>query len=148
MKKLIFILLMIQFVLQGQLNAIYLSLQPIDLGVGLRYDRVIKNIALYSSISYGKYRLPEGGYIRDHVRGVVGVLKVCEPVRHNGTAFFYGGGFVYSHYGERNITIPLSPLRPVSFECAVSLRTLHDFTAVMRYDFFKRESALDFGYSF
>lgn len=152
MKILLVLLFLLSGVCNAQLknNSIYLTFQPIDFGFGARYDRKISPIiGIYSSLSYGKFQLPYGGYIKDHIRGVVGVLRYVKPYHNSYPSF--GIGLIYSHYGDQNITIPNFSdiaLYPFSFELCVGTKLLKRFTAGVRFDFMKNESALDFGCNF
>jgi hypothetical protein len=144
------ILVLLAFgICNAQKNTLYVSLQPVDMGVGLRYDRVItKKIGVYSSIAYGNYRLPYEGYIKDHIRAVIGGLYYLKPDRYIKPSF--GIGLIYSYYGDRYITIADfedSVLHPFSFELGINTK-IRRFAAGVRYDPVKNESAVDIGITF
>lgn len=152
MKKLIVLLIAFMPVFVNGQNTVYFSFQPTDLGVGLRFDhRINENFGVYGSAAYGQYRLPAGGYIKDHLKFAFGGMKYMPPNKDNGSVFHFGGGFVHDLYGETNITVDnfnADVLRPISFECIVGIKTLSNFTLGIRFNFFKVESAIDVGYTF
>ena len=131
-------------------NNLYLTFQPVDFGVGIRYDRKIDNVVgAYFSASYGKYRLPADGYIKDHLRFVLGGFKYMKP--YNTSFPSLGVGLVYSYYGEQNITLPEFPasaLYPFSFELCMNTKCWNRFAIGLRFDFMKNESAIDVGLNF
>lgn len=131
-------------------NIIYASFQPVDFGVGIRYDRKIDNIVgSYFSASYGTYRLPAGGYIKDHLRFVLGGFHYLKPYHNSFPSI--GVGIVYSIYGEQCITIPdfpMAALNPFSFEVCFNTKCWNRFALGLRFDFMKNESAIDLGFNF
>lgn len=147
MKKLLFILLLFVSVpLIGQ-NTTYIVFQPVDLGVGLRYDRTINNHnAIYSSISYGNYSLPNR-YIDNHIKVSLGAYKYISKDNRNGSVPYVGGGINLNQYGETNMCRKCHKLVffPVSIEFNVGLITSSRISVSIRYDPIKNESSIDFG---
>lgn len=152
MKKLIVLLIAVIPILLNAQNTVYFSFQPTDLGVGLRFDhRIDQNVGLYCSAAYGKYRLPVGGYIENHLKFAVGAMKYMPPNKDDNSIFHFGAGFVLDQYGETYITVDnfnVDVFRPITAECIVGIKTLSNFTLGLRFNFFKVESAIDVGYTF
>lgn len=124
-----------------RVNTLYLSFQPTDLGVGLRYDRQITDCGLYYSVSYGNYRFTEG-YIDNHVKVAVGGLKYTH-------SSFYSFGVAYHYYGERSL--PYEPIERVfqrfSPEFGIGV-TLAKVRVALIMDIVKWESSINLGWSF
>ena len=118
----------------GQNPTVYLSFAPQDNGVGVRIDKD----GGYMSMSYGNYKLPYGGYIKDHLKLSMGFLY------KNFTL-----GLTYHEWGEMNETIQLVKrnLRHLSFE-AGGIVELDRFVAGFRYDVLRNEGTVDFGIKF
>ena len=128
----------------GQNPTVYLSFAPQDNGVGVRIDKD----GGYMSMSYGNYKLPYGGYIKDHLKLSMGFLY------KNFTL-----GLTYHEWGEMNETIQLEEgleisiplvkrnLRHLSFE-AGGIVELDRFVAGFRYDVLRNEGTVDFGIKF
>jgi hypothetical protein len=150
MKTILIIIFLTSGICYAQKNALYVTFQPVDFGVGLRYDRKItEDVGIYASGSYGKFRLPHGGYIKDHMRAVAGGLFYLKPYNNSRPSF--GVGLIYSYYGERYITMPDFPDKafdPISFELSFTTYCYRRFAIGIRFDFLKNESALDFGIRF
>ena len=53
----------------------YLSFSPADAGIGFRLDVD----GGYMSMQYGNYKLPYGGYIKDHAKIAMGVAYKTLP---------------------------------------------------------------------
>jgi hypothetical protein len=134
MKTLIFLLLFICPVLKSQ-NVISLSLQPTDLGLGLRYDCLFDNAGLYVSGSKGTYKW-DGGYIKDHLKTSVGLVF---PKLLNASL-----GLTYSMYGEREGEINPKALIPFSLDVGCGTYIKRVFVG-LRMDFIKSEGTVDIG---
>lgn len=80
-------------------DAIYLLFQPTDLGIGVRYDYHIKDLGLYSSISYGDWRLYKYNGLRHHVKLSTGVLLPFRTSSNNSHSDFTAG-INYHHIGS------------------------------------------------
>lgn len=124
-----------------RVNTLYLSFQPTDLGVGIRYDRQITDCGLYYSVSYGNYRFTEG-YIDNHVKVAVGGLKYTH-------SSFYSFGVAYHYYGERSLDYDPIPrvFQTFSPEFGVGV-TLAKVRVALTMDVVKWESAVNLGWSF
>ena len=146
MKKLIVIL--IGLTLAGMTNAqniIYATFQPTDLGYGVRYDRQIKDGGIYTSFSKGNYKLPDGGYIRDHIKITLGGIAYMP--QH---LTFMTMGISYHSYGVHYAVDPPysgDALAPIS--CELGIGTWFNKVVVsMRMDIIKWESNIDLGLKF
>jgi hypothetical protein len=147
MRKLIFILFLLPSVLSAQTNTISIVLQPVDLGIGLRYDKKIDNLGLYVSASYGNYSIDENTGIRNHIKSVIGALKYL-PGKFNGHPLGYlSAGVSYSYYGNIQGYFSERTLQPVSMEFGCGVRFKKAMTG-FSYDPIKNESTLAFGINF
>jgi hypothetical protein len=112
------ILILIMFTLnvfsQENKNTIMLVHQPQDLGLGLRYDRLFPNYGMYLSLTTGNYKLPYGGYIKDHHKIALGASKRAFTTRNTyltiGKWVHEGGcthlnGFTYEYVVIREIDV-------------------------------------------
>ena len=122
-------------------NTLYLSFQPTDLGIGMRYDRQISDCGLYYSVSYGSYKLTNG-YIDNHVKIAIGGLKYTH-------SSFYSFGVAYHYYGERSL--PYEPIERVfqrfSPEFGAGV-TLGKVRVALTIDVVKFESSINIGLNF
>ena len=149
MKKLLLICVIIasiapiksQDVRQNPSNTVYVSFSPVDLGVGLRYDRQFKNTGVYTAMSYGNYDFV-GGYINDHIKIALGGISYI------GTAFLTFGGS-YHYYGEYKIPTGMSirTLKSLSYELGVG-NVFNNVQVAFRMDVYKYESTLEIGIKF
>ena len=64
----------IQCVAQERQDAIYLTVQPCDYGVGLRYDYMFNRAGIYSSLSYGNWSLYKQAGLKHHIKITIGSL--------------------------------------------------------------------------
>jgi hypothetical protein len=152
MKKLLLICTIIALIasvgsLKAQ-NTVYFSFQPVDLGVGLRYDRQINDVGIYSSLTYGNYKF-FGGHVDNHIKASFGGIRYFkEPCLSESEAFFTCGG-TYHHYGEIYYSegIPPRVFNALSFELGVGLQFCHCSVA-FRMDVLKFDSSIDFGFRF
>lgn len=126
-------------------NAIYLAFQPADLGVGIRYDYHIKDLGLYSSISYGDLGIYRHYGVRHHTKLTTGVLL---PLRDYGTGNFdVTAGINYHHIGSIIMDgLPINPkiINPWSFELGLSVK-LKRFALAIRTDILRWEPCVDIG---
>lgn len=153
MKRLlcIFIVCLTCLITIAQKNTIYVSIQPVDLGIGLRQDLQLGRIGLYTSASYGNYNFYEGNYIRNHFKEVLGVILYSRVNIDNNRIPLVGCGLTYNQYGERYITTPnfnQKVLNPLSFEISTYLSLVKHLAFSIRFDFIKSESTIDVGYAF
>lgn len=145
-------------------NAIYVVVQPGDLGFGLRYDRYLsKNLftenynkyfdggGVYCSFTKGSYRLPFGGYIKDHYRCALGYMYGF-PQKFNNPFIkdYLSLGVTYHSYGGRFYADGLineKVFKPWSFEAGVGVN-IKRFILGIRMDILKWEGSVDWGFTF
>ena len=144
MKKLLLIWLIIGSM--GSLlaqPAIYGSISPSDLGVGVRIDNFSGRYGTYLAVSDGHYKFAEDWYIRDHMKLAIG------GVYYTRTQSFFSLGASYHAYGEVKspCVMPRRALMPISFEVGTGVYFNRLCTAI-RVDFLKWDVALDFGIKF
>jgi len=132
-------------------NTIYLVLQPVDYGIGIRYDRMFNPFwGSYIALSHGNYKLETGEIIKNHYKVVSGVLLYLRP-SHRFYQTYLGVGLSYNEYsGLYNIppTAPNSMLDQWSFELSCHARLARKFNIGVRVDPIKWDSSIDFGISF
>lgn len=126
---------------QNLFHTVYVSFSPVDLGVGLRYDRQFNNKGIYTALSYGNYDFP-GGYIKDHIKITFGGISYLN------NAFLTLGGS-YHYYGDRKIPegMNVRTFKPLSYELGIG-NIFNNIQVAFRMDFYKWESMLDFGIKF
>lgn len=157
MKKilLIIVLLLIGATLSGQQyyeedkekNALYLIIQPTDMGVGLRYDRIIDDkFGAYGSFSGGEYYLEDGGYVRNHYKLSFGGMMTAKSFFPD---TYLSAGLTFHNYGKSYFPNqpPKRTLSPMSFELGVST-VLGGVSVGFRMDVPKWESSIDVGFTF
>jgi len=130
-------------------NTIYLTYQPGDLGLGVRYDRRISQFGVYSSLSKGNYKLSDRDYINNHIKVALGGLFYFRK-NFDDLQGFFNCGVSYHSYGEKSYepgTINEKVFKPLSIETGVGTRKGH-FAAGIRFDPIKFEGSIDFGISF
>ena len=139
MKYLLIILFFLSVELLAQ-NTIYLTWQPVDMGLGIRYDRQFKEVGIYTSLSKGEYRF-DTGYIKDHYKAALGGIAYIKDS-------FLSAGFNLHKYGE-NVGVNEQVLYPVSFEVGIGLRLNPEkWSIALRLDPVKWDSSIDFGLRF
>lgn len=130
-KILILFLFLICTFLQAQ-NTISLILQPIDLGLGLRYDHQIRDISIYTSVSKGHYKDVK------HIKTSLGVSHCLK------TGPYISIAATYHNYTNKSDVLPEKVYNPISFDFGSGFK----FKRVMIgfiYDPLKREGGLNFG---
>lgn len=137
MKKLIFILFLFCSVVSAQ-NVVSVSFQPIDIGIGVRYDRLLPHCGLYGSVGYGNYRLGDF-YLKDHYRLSGGATVPFDDG-------FISGGINYHLYGE-SFGIDYKAFEPVSFDVGGGV-FIGKVMVAMRFDMMKGEGVVDIGFMF
>lgn len=144
MKNLIYILLFVCIQLQGQ-NIVYLTYQPQDNGVGIRFDHIGEkaNKGIYASISRGNYYF-DGGYIKNHIKVAMGGLFYWPETRN-----YLIAGMTYHKYGKRKLTplINEKVFEPLSIEIGSAV-TLGRIIVSCRTDIIKWEPSIDIGWKF
>lgn len=131
-------------------KAIYITHQPIDLGIGMRFDKRFQDDwGIYASGAWGNYRPCENVIIPNHVRVAVGVLRYKRQYHPNSMVHF-GAGIIASRAGEPSnilIGMPEVALWPVSTEICVGMQ-FRIVAVGVRYDWIKNESCIDVGITF
>lgn len=129
-------------------NTLYFSIEPTSMGMGLRYDRAIYNrLQAYTSVStFGEYKTPEGGYIKDYVKVALGGM-LNSPLMYEES--FISFGVNYHHYGESYFPYPVKDivLAPISIEFGAGVK-LEWMSVAFRLDVLKWESSIDVGINF
>lgn len=130
------------------LNAVYLSYQPWDHGIGIRGDYHITTWAgVYGSGSYGQWGLYKGSGLNQHVKLTTGILIPYEDGGGNEFDFTLGLNYhwVSGQVVESEIYID-DPIfqQPWSFEIGVSIK-LRRFALGMRTDILRWEPCIDVG---
>jgi len=132
-------------------NTIYVVLQPVDYGIGLRYDRMFNPLwGSYISLTHGKFELETGEIIDHHYKVVSGVLFYLRPSDRFYWSYI-GLGLSFNGYeGLHNIpyTFPPQALDVWSFEISCNARLTNKFNVGVRIDPLKWESSVDLGFSF
>jgi hypothetical protein len=145
-------------------HTLYVSLQPCDLGIGLRYDyrfttKVIKSNpvksftkhGLYVSITHGNYNFL-GGYIDDHWKLSGGYVYYLNYIMDcfGGSQSFVTLGLNYHHYGkyidEFELLDNYKAFKPLSVDIGSGLN-IGKFVLCIRFDT-KIDGAIDFGLNF
>jgi len=137
--KLIIFLFLFSISLNAQKNTIYLTLQPADLGLGMRYDRYFKSFGIYASATKGNYNLPDA-YVKDHIKLASGYIL---PIDYD---TFVTCGLSYHWYGK-SLNIDHDALKPVSLEFGIG-KQINKLISCIRFDFFKVEGTVEFGIKF
>jgi len=135
-------------------NTLYAVVQPVDFGVGLRYDRMLNShhgiYGVYGSLTYGSFKLETGEEIKNHFKFVSGVLLYLEPYNKDFSPYI-GVGLSYNIYdGLYNIPSDFNPnaLNQWSFELSCNARLSNKWNLGVRVDPIKWESSIDIGVSF
>jgi hypothetical protein len=133
-----------------KLNSVYTSIQPVDLGVGIRYDRYLKNFGTYSSISKGNYWFDRDhtNYIRDHIKITVGVSIYLPEYREAISDFTIGVNYhLWNNVNTNNVNINQNIFNPWSLELGVTNKVKR-LAIGLRTDILRWEPCLDIGYNF
>jgi len=104
-------------------NAIYFTFQPVDYGLGIRYDYTLDNLGMYSSISYSNWGLYKQYDLQNHIKFTTGIRI---PLRdYNGCSFDFTAGLNY-HYLQsavlNNELVKPTIFNPLSFELGLLVR--------------------------
>jgi len=137
---LVFLLLLISMSVTGQRYAVYLSVQPADLGVGVRADLGY----VYGSFSYGNWGVYKQTYIHNHTKVTVGgiiPLKQKDECRYEITA---GVNYHKANYPD-NIRRSLKSTLSGEGGFAVYIRGI---SIGARTDVRRWEPCIDFGFNF
>ena len=114
-------------------NSLYLSYQPCDAGLGLRYDKEFNRAGFYSSVTKGNYRFNDD-YVKDHYKASAGLIYDKMTI-----------GLSYHKYGESKGEF--MKLSPMSIEIGAKA-SFKWFVCALRFDPVKGEGTWDFGINF
>lgn len=127
-------------------GAIYVAIQPADVGVGIRGDYYFNDVGVYSSISYGNGGLYKQFNMKHHVKLTTGVLI---PLPDYGTwKYDFTVGINYHYLKDVTIyNIPVNPeiLNPLSFELGLTVK-MKRLAIAVRTDILRWEPCIDIGY--
>ena len=137
MKRLIIIFLVLSSYCSGQSVASF-TFQPVDMGIGARYDYLFKDFGVYGAITKGNYKVSTDFYIKDHYKFAVGILV---PTEYG----FITGGVSYNRYGKMKGEIRQIALNPVSVDFGGGV-FIGRFVCSIRMDFVKWEPTIDIGF--
>lgn len=154
MKKIIFILVFLFAILMfvnSQTNTLYLTLQPCDYALGVRFDHKYHNQGLYSIITHGNYYYV-GGSIKNHWKLSIGAIQYLPYLNDvfGGSQSYLSAGICYHHYGKYTDNFELidhNIFNAMSYDLGVGIRIKH-FTLGIRKDMVKKEGGVDLGYCF
>ena len=129
-------------------NTIYLAVQPIDIGLGIRYDYHINRLGLYNSITYGDLYLYRHNGIKNHVKVTTGISL---PLRDYNTGYFDATIGINYHYSDPRplpnnwwYSLLKEYSRIWSFELGLSVKFKY-FAIAVRTDIPRWEPCFDFG---
>lgn len=133
-------------------NTIYFVYQPVDVRMGIRYDRMFNPYwGSYISLTYGDYAMETGQIIDGYYKLTNGVLIYLTP-RYRNHQTYLGVGICYNIYDELYTNppspIPSSMLEQWSFELSVNTRISNKFNVGLRIDPIILNGSLDLGFSF
>lgn len=135
MRTIVIAILFATSVLAKSQDVGYLSFSPEDNGIGFRIDKD----GGYVSMQYGNYKLPYGGYIKDHTKIAMGFVYRS-----------YSLGLAYHTNGEINEAQKLNKatFRPISIEAGVRVFVNDWLVSALRYDILRHEGTVEFGIRF
>ncbi len=128
-------------------NTIYMTVQPLDMGIGVRYDRMLNSYhglyGVYGSLTYTSIKFQTDDEIKNNFNFVSGVLLYIDP---NNKKFspYVGVGLRYNTPPTFNPNI----LNPWSFELSYNTRISNKWNFGVRLDPIKRNGSFDIGISF
>jgi len=139
-------------ILSAQNKAIYVAFQPVDLGMGIRYDQYFKPIGLYGSLSYGNYYLYRMNGLKDHIKLTGGIMipfgkKTTSTLDDFHITIGLNRHWV-NHSNASSIVRNTPILKPWSFELGVSTPIFKKFTMAFRTDILRWEPCIDVGLIF
>lgn len=147
MKKLILITIFVfcSIFARSQNHTLYIVFQPLDLGLGLRYDLCFNKIGFYTSVSYGSYYLYKMNGLRDHIKLTAGLMILYHK------DFYFIGGANYHYINAFNPSIDVINSRILdhwSFELGVTSVIFKKIKIGLRTDILKWEPCIDLGLIF
>ena len=130
-------------------DAVYISHQPIDFGVGLRLDYHLGSVGLYNSLSYGDGALYRKFDMRDHYKATMGIRIPMRDYLDNKYGINIGINYhTLGSYVKENISWDTKLFNPWSFEVGISVYCWGKFALGIRTDVLRYEPCLDLGYTF
>ena len=138
MKKLTVLLFLISSICYSQ-NMIGVQVQPSELGIGLRFQT--HNI--YTSATYGNYKLPDNSFVDDHYKIAAGIVK---KTHYDGYNTFISFGASFHSYGISE-GITEDAFAPISAEFGAGASYQH-FTIGFVFDPLKGEGGIFTGINF
>lgn len=162
MKKLITLLVFALFTIVSNAqttpykNSLAVSFQPVDLGMGIRYDRYLKDVGVYASVSYGNWALYKDYNLEDHVKATAGLLIPLKDYLGCNYDFTAGINYhvlhqsneiIYDPAGRRLYELNEKILNPWSFELGMRVG-MHRFILAIRTDIIRWEPCVDIGFNF
>lgn len=128
-------------------NTLYLVYQPIDMGIGVRYDRMFTpKWGSYIAFSYGEYRNDKGLLTQSNYKAVSGVLLYFNPLCDIINPYI-GVGLNFNGYNMID-NLPANNLYMWSFELSANARISNNWNIGVRCDPIEKVTSLDIGFSF
>lgn len=145
--------------LEHRYTSIYVTVQPVDKGFGLRADiPVIWDLGVYVSASaFGAYWVPGTYGDIPHYKfatGLIYYVKVSSMIQPRFTLGLSYHEFWGCHWNADNSQLKsfkeylANKKNPISFSTGVGMRVGRWVTLGFRYDFYRVESNVDLGISF
>ena len=134
----------------SQKNTLYGSLSLPDRGLGFRYERnLIKqpqtnSIGVYIGATIGKYKYWYQSYLK-HAKINAGVTYFVHTPGSSYTNIFVAGLNYHFYSGDKLLDPKI--YFPASFDIGAGLR-IKRINVLMTYDVLKKDSSLNFGYTF
>jgi hypothetical protein len=129
-------------------NAIYVAIQPVDVGIGIRGDYYFNDIGAYSSVSYGNGGLYKHFNMQHHVKLTTGVLIPLPDYQTWKYDFTVGINYHYIHDATiNNISVDPEIFNPLSFELGLAVKMKY-LAIGIRTDILRWEPCVDVGYVF
>lgn len=129
------ILLLFPFCLSAQVAS--LSYQPLDNGLGIKYDQYFGKAGVYISATKGNYKLPDR-FINSH-------YKLSSGVNIKTVNGYLGVGYCLHKFGATEGEFNSAAFEPVSFEYSVGV-VLDRVIVGVRNDFIRHELTVDIGF--
>jgi len=126
----------------AQNNIVYLSLQPQDLGIGIRLDHMIKpTYGIYGSFTKGKYPLYDNNYML-HDKAEIGIIAITDNCNYPS---FSTIGISWNRYDQKIYSLlPAKAMNPISLDIGAGIM-LHRIAFGVRFDPIKWEGTIDIG---